>query len=61
MITRAVGHKDYVQVDVLIEEERPGDRYLLCTDVLHGYLEGDGDLAGGRDHRGGRTSLEGFA
>lgn len=39
VITRAVGHKDYVQVDTLDFALAPGDRYLLCSDGLHGYLD----------------------
>lgn len=38
VITRAVGSKDYVQVDVTVFEIRPGDSFLVCTDGLHGYL-----------------------
>ncbi len=53
VITRAVGHKDYVQVDTADIDTAPGDRFLLCSDGLHGYftsdrevvdLCGDGDL-----------------
>jgi protein phosphatase len=44
VITRAVGHKDYVQVDTLQAELAIGDRYLLCTDGLHGYLENDDEV-----------------
>jgi protein phosphatase len=39
VITRAVGHKDYVQVDIVHETVMVHDRYLLCTDGLHGYLD----------------------
>ena len=39
VITRAVGHRDYVQVDTFICDLHEGDRYLLCTDGLHGYLD----------------------
>jgi protein phosphatase len=44
VITRAVGHKDYVQVDTFDEPARPGDRFLLCTDGLHGYLPDDHEV-----------------
>ena len=54
VITRAVGHKDYVQVDTADVDVAVGDRFLLCSDGLHGYftdndrevaeLCGDGDL-----------------
>jgi len=53
VITRAVGHKDYVQVDTADIDIAPGDRFLLCSDGLHGYFNtdrevvdlcGDGDL-----------------
>jgi protein phosphatase len=43
VITRAVGHRDYVEVDTLLVDIAPGDRYLLCSDGLHGYLN-DGEL-----------------
>ena len=38
VITRAVGHRDYVQVDTFDLPVAPGDRFLLCTDGLHGYI-----------------------
>lgn len=38
VITRAVGNKDYVQVDTGLVRVAAGDRYLICTDGLHGYL-----------------------
>ncbi len=38
MITRAVGSRDYVQVDTSVWDSSPGDAYLLCSDGLHGYL-----------------------
>jgi len=43
VITRAVGHKEFVEVDTRAVEVAPGDLYLLCSDGLHGYLE-DGEL-----------------
>lgn len=39
VITRAVGPRDYVQVDTFVVPIKAGDRYLLCSDGLHGYLE----------------------
>src|SRR5688572_223240 len=38
VITRAVGHKDYVQVDTADVDVAAGDRFLLCSDGLHGYF-----------------------
>jgi protein phosphatase len=43
VITRAVGHRDYVEVDTAMWEVQPGDRVHLCSDGLHGYLS-DGEL-----------------
>jgi serine/threonine protein phosphatase PrpC len=39
VITRAVGNRDYVQVDTCVLPIERGDRYLLCSDGLHGYLQ----------------------
>lgn len=39
VITRAVGHKDYVEVDTLPIPLFPGDRLVLCSDGLHGYID----------------------
>lgn len=39
VITRAVGPREYVQVDTFVVPVQAGDRYLLCSDGLHGYLE----------------------
>ena len=41
VITRAVGNRDYVQVDTNVFEVALGDVYLLCSDGLHGYLNAD--------------------
>lgn len=41
VITRAVGNRDYVEVDTSIFPMEPGDLYLLCSDGLHGYLQLD--------------------
>ena len=38
VITRAVGNREYVQVDTRLVGLRAGDRFLLCSDGLHGYL-----------------------
>jgi serine/threonine protein phosphatase PrpC len=39
VITRAVGNRDYVQVDTGPVSVSKGDRMLLCSDGLHGYLK----------------------
>ena len=44
VITRAVGNRDYVQVDTRMVPLVPGSRFLLCSDGLHGYLH-DADIA----------------
>jgi serine/threonine protein phosphatase PrpC len=44
VITRAVGHKDYVQVDTADIDAAPGDRFLLCSDGLHGYFKSDQEV-----------------
>jgi serine/threonine protein phosphatase PrpC len=38
VITRAVGNRDYVQVDTSLVEFAENDVYLLCSDGLHGYV-----------------------
>jgi protein phosphatase len=45
VITRAVGHKDYVQVDTADIDTTSGDRFLLCSDGLHGYFNADKEVA----------------
>lgn len=44
VITRAVGHKDYVQVDTADLDVAVGDRFLLCSDGLHGYFTSDREV-----------------
>jgi protein phosphatase len=43
VITRAVGNREYVQVDTRLVAMQPNDRFLLCSDGLHGYLR-DSDV-----------------
>jgi serine/threonine protein phosphatase PrpC len=71
VITRAVGNRDYVQVDITWVDIEIGDVFLLCSDGLHGYLELDevagiaatgGDLGVHRflelaNSRGGRDNI----
>ncbi len=45
MITRAVGLREYVEVDILAVPVQPGDRLLLCSDGLHAYLDSGATLA----------------
>src|SRR5438105_9821472 len=44
VITRAVGHKDYVQVDTVDIDVAAGDRFLLCSDGLHGYFTSEAEV-----------------
>jgi serine/threonine protein phosphatase PrpC len=44
VITRAVGHRDYVEVDTLPIPLFVSDRVMLCSDGLHGYIESDDAL-----------------
>jgi len=39
VITRAVGNREYVQVDTRCIRLGAGMRFLLCSDGLHGYLK----------------------
>jgi serine/threonine protein phosphatase PrpC len=39
VITRAVGNREYVQVDTGCLRLAAGMRFLLCSDGLHGYLK----------------------
>jgi protein phosphatase len=41
VITRAVGSRDYVQVDTTVSEPELGDTFLICSDGLHGYLRSE--------------------
>ena len=41
VITRAVGNREYVEVDKNIYPLASGDKYILCSDGLHGYLQTD--------------------
>jgi protein phosphatase len=43
VITRAVGNREYVQVDTKCIPLAAGVRFLLCSDGLHGYLK-DSDI-----------------
>ncbi len=45
VITRAVGHRDYVQVDTADLDVAIGDRFLLCSDGLHGYFNSEREVA----------------
>lgn len=41
VITRAVGNRDYVQVDIISCSVRPGDRFILCSDGLYAYVHSE--------------------
>jgi len=44
LITRAVGVKDYVEVDTFVVECQPQDRFILVSDGVHGYLNEDEEI-----------------
>jgi serine/threonine protein phosphatase PrpC len=58
VITRAVGNREYVQVDTKPVPLASGMRFLLCSDGLHGYLQED-DIPGVVD-LGGQESVRRF-
>lgn len=39
ILSRAVGVRDEVEVDIVTGEVWPGDVYLICSDGLHGYVD----------------------
>jgi serine/threonine protein phosphatase PrpC len=41
VITRAIGSREYVQVDTHFFHVEPGDAFVLCSDGLHGYVQDD--------------------
>jgi PPM family protein phosphatase len=43
IITKAVGARDAIDLEILEERLRPGDRVLLCTDGLHAMI-GDAEI-----------------
>lgn len=45
VVTRAIGSRSEVEVDILELEIEPGDRFLLCSDGLNDHLQDDADLA----------------
>lgn len=44
VITRAVGHRDHVEVDIRTIPLQHGDKLLLCSDGLHEYLDDTPDM-----------------
>lgn len=58
VITRAVGSRDYVQVDTRFLRIEPRDAFLLCSDGLYGYLE-EGEIPAVM-RLGAQTSAERF-
>ncbi|MBL9102409.1 MAG: serine/threonine-protein phosphatase [Myxococcales bacterium] len=44
VITRAVGHRDHVEVDIRTVPLQHGDKLLLCSDGLHEYLDDSSDM-----------------
>lgn len=72
VITRSVGYQESVQVDTLVTDLLPGDRYLLCSDGLSSYVRDEEwpkflggaepkdlpeKLIGLANHRGGKDNI----
>lgn len=45
VITRAVGHKSYVEVDTFPIPLFVGDRIVLCSDGFHGYVQSPEEMS----------------
>jgi protein phosphatase len=58
VITRAVGNREYVQVDTAVVPVSAGDQYLLCSDGLYSYLRAEeiSSVA----NSGGQSSVDRF-
>ncbi len=41
VITRSLGYQEDVEVDVQVKAVRRGDRFMLCSDGLSGYVDGE--------------------
>ena len=52
VLTRSLGAQPRVDVDVLFVELKPGDRFLMCTDGLTDYLNGNELLEYATRYRG---------
>ena len=50
IITRSVGFERHVEADIVSVAVTPGDAFLLCSDGLSNYVEGDELAALARDH-----------
>jgi protein phosphatase len=50
MITRAVGLRESVEVDLIEQPARPGDVLLLCSDGLSDLLDDEEILAAVQEH-----------
>lgn len=44
VLTRCVGHHEYVDVETLLFDLLPGDRFLLCSDGLSNYFAADTEV-----------------
>lgn len=58
VLSRAVGTKPTVMVDTLVLDVVPGDRFLICSDGLHDYIEDESWLGPQMSGNDGETTAE---
>lgn len=59
VLTRSMGSKPQVEIDTLLVDVRPGDRFLMCTDGITDYLSGTEIQRMGR-HFAGQGFVDGL-
>ncbi len=58
VLTRSFGGSPHVDIDTLFVQTEPGDRFVLCSDGLHNYVEGEELLPFSKGCGDGRELVE---